>query len=191
MSKDTERSFGILPAPRWHRPFLRFIADTGEGVQGDGEQQAQESAAAEESHDAEADTTDWKAQARKWERLAKENKTAAEKLAELEESQKTEDEKRAERLAALESENAALKAEKQIAAWKSEIATEAGIPAGALRGSTRDELEAHAKELQALIPKKPVATSPALGRANKGDGVQESTSPGLGTLRAAYAESNK
>ncbi|WP_020097392.1 hypothetical protein [Microbacterium sp. 11MF] len=189
MSKDTERSFGILPAPIWHRPHLRYIADTGDGVQDASE--AQDSSTAEESHDTDADTTDWKAQARKWERQAKENKTAAEELAALKQSQMTEDEKRAERLASLESENAALKAEKQIAAWKSEIASEAGIPAAALRGSTRDELEAHAKELQTLIPKKPAPTSPALARANKGDGVQESTSPGLGTLRAAYADSDK
>ncbi|MDT3331410.1 hypothetical protein Q9S78_12095 [Microbacterium sp. KSW-18] len=190
MSKDTERSFGILPAPSWHRPFLRYITDPGDGVQDPGDQPEPGADDPEEPQGTE-ETTDWKAQARKWERQAKENKTAADELAALKQSQMTEDEKRAERLASLESENAALKAEKQIAAWKSEIASDAGIPAAALRGSTRDELEAHAKELQTLIPKKPAPTSPAFARVNQGDGVQESTSPGLGTLRAAYADSDK
>lgn len=45
---------------------------------------------------------DWKAEARKWEQRAKENKTAADRLAEIEESNKTEGQKQAERMAELE-----------------------------------------------------------------------------------------
>lgn len=45
---------------------------------------------------------DWKAEARKWEARAKENKTAADRLAEIEESNKTEAQKQAERMAELE-----------------------------------------------------------------------------------------
>jgi len=45
---------------------------------------------------------DWKAKAREWERRAKENKTAADELASIRESQKSESEKTAERLAEAE-----------------------------------------------------------------------------------------
>ena len=51
-----------------------------------------------------ADDVDWKAEARKWEQRAKENKTAAERLAEVEQAQMTEAEKVAQRLAAAEAE---------------------------------------------------------------------------------------
>lgn len=50
--------------------------------------------------------TDWKAEAKKWESRAKENKTAADKLAELEEASKSEAQKVADRLTAAENEAA-------------------------------------------------------------------------------------
>lgn len=46
--------------------------------------------------------TDWKAEAKKWEGRAKENKTAADQLAAIEEANKTEAQKNADRLAAAE-----------------------------------------------------------------------------------------
>lgn len=55
-----------------------------------------------------ADDVDWKAEARKWEQRAKENKTAAERLAEFEQAQMSEAEKVAQRLAAAEAEVAAV-----------------------------------------------------------------------------------
>ena len=55
-----------------------------------------------------ADDVDWKAEARKWEQRAKENKTAAERLADLEQAQMTEAEKVAKRLAEAESEVASV-----------------------------------------------------------------------------------
>lgn len=48
------------------------------------------------------DTTDWKAQARKWEARAKENSAAAAKLAKLEDANKTELQKAADRATAAE-----------------------------------------------------------------------------------------
>jgi hypothetical protein len=55
--------------------------------------------------------TDWKAEARKWEQRAKENSSAAEKLAQIEESKKSELEKVTERIAATERERDQAKAE--------------------------------------------------------------------------------
>lgn len=55
-----------------------------------------------EAQEPKVDEIDWKAKAREWERRAKENKSAADRLAEIEEANKTEAQKAAERLAAAE-----------------------------------------------------------------------------------------
>lgn len=44
-----------------------------------------------------------------------------------------------------------LKAANQVRDWREEVAAEAGVPAAALRGSTRKELEEHAAQLKELI----------------------------------------
>ena len=64
--------------------------------------------------------TDWKAEARKWEQRAKEYKPAADKLAEIEEANKSEAQKAAERIAAAEQAAAAAEAR----ALRREIALE-------------------------------------------------------------------
>lgn len=105
--------------------------------------------------EAPAQETDWKAEARKWESRAKENKSAAERLAELEESQKTEAQKLADRAAAAEAKVATYETEKQVAAWKADVSKETGVPAAALSGSTLEELQAHAEVLKPLITQAP------------------------------------
>jgi hypothetical protein len=104
--------------------------------------------------------TDWKAQARKWEQRARENAAKikdlsplAAKAKELEESQKTDTERLAERATSAEQRAADLEA----ANLRIEVALDKapeGIPLGQLRklakrlaGSTREELEADAEEL--------------------------------------------
>jgi hypothetical protein len=89
-----------------------------------------------------ADDTDWKSLARKWEARAKENKDAASKLAKYEESQKTEAQKQADRIAELEAKAAqadALKARYEVAAAKN-------VPADLLAGPG-DDVEAFADAL--------------------------------------------
>ncbi|MFC7430989.1 MULTISPECIES: hypothetical protein [unclassified Agrococcus] len=39
----------------------------------------------------------------------------------------------------------------QLATWRADVAKATGVPAGALRGSTKEELEAHATELKPLL----------------------------------------
>jgi membrane protein involved in colicin uptake len=97
------------------------------------------------------DTTDWKAEARKWEARAKENAKAAERLAELEEASKTDAEKQAEALAEAQAKIAEYEAREQIAAWKREVAEETGVPAEALAGTSLEEIKAHAEVLKPLI----------------------------------------
>ena len=94
---------------------------------------------------------DWTAEARKWEARAKENKTAAEELAALKAAQMTEAEKAAARLADLESKVKGYETKEQIAAWKADVAKATGVPAQALAGSTKEEIEAHAETLKPLI----------------------------------------
>jgi len=73
-------------------------------------------------------------------------KTQAAKFAEFEESQKTEAEKAAERLAAAEKRAAELEAK----AARAEVAAAKGVPASLLTGNTVEELEASADALIAF-----------------------------------------
>jgi len=95
-------------------------------------------------------TTDWKAEARKWEQRAKENTAAAKRLQDLEDSQKTELEKAAARAEAAEAALAAKEAE----ATRLSIASKHGISGDYLDllvGVDETELEAKAQKIAALI----------------------------------------
>lgn len=101
----------------------------------------------------EADTTDWKAEARKWEKRAKDangDRELAQKWREYEAAQKPAQERMAEELAATkQAEETA-----RLALLRYEIAAEKQIPSDAIRllnGSTREELEEAADALVALI----------------------------------------
>lgn len=96
---------------------------------------------------------DWKAEARKWEARAKENKGKADKLDKLEEASKTALEKATERAQAAEEKVKAYEQEAQRKAWLDEVASDTGLPASVLRGNTREEIEAHAKTLKPFFAK--------------------------------------
>lgn len=89
------------------------------------------------------DSTDWKAEARKWETRAKENAAKARRADELEQAQMTEIQKAQARADAAE---AALAA-KEHEATRLRIAAAHGVPANLLSGSTEDEIEASAQAL--------------------------------------------
>ena len=91
-------------------------------------------------------------------------KAKAAKLAEFEESQKTEAEKAAERLAAAEKRAAELEAK----ATRAEVAAAKGVPAELLHGSTAEELEASADALIAFRGQQAVApVDPDQGKTPK------------------------
>jgi hypothetical protein len=97
-----------------------------------------------------AQEPDWKALARKWETQSKANKTALDELTGKYTAADTERTELATKLQTYE-------AEKERATLVSEVAEAKGVPASALRGTTRDELEAHAEVLAELIkPSGPV-----------------------------------
>lgn len=92
------------------------------------------------------DAIDWKAESRKWEARAKENKDAAEKLQQLEDAKKSELEKSTERASRLEADLGAMEAR----LMRAEIALEKGLTlkqAARLVGATREELAADADEM--------------------------------------------
>jgi len=135
------------------------------------------------------DTTDWKAESRKWESRAKENSTATQRLAEIEDEKKSDEQKVTDRIAAAEKRADDL----EVKATRAEVAAAKGVPAEMLQGSTQAELEASADaliEFKGVTPEPDQKKSyiipdengvPALGKA-------DNITPGMGTLRAAYAQ---
>lgn len=100
--------------------------------------------------EAAADTTDWKAEARKWEDRAKANKAAADKAATLEKELADAQNSLTEATEKL----AGYEARKQHVAWVKEVLAEVELPdsyADVLRGETKDALLAHAEALKPLI----------------------------------------
>ena len=135
--------------------------------------------------EAPAQETDWKAEARKWEARAKENSEAATKLTAIEEASKTEAQKLADRAAAAEKRVAEFESREQIAKWKTEVAEASGVSAAVLRGSTKEELEAHAVDLKSLIPAE-TGKKPAIGPYVPPEGSTPSGS--LGGPAQAFAD---
>ncbi|MDH2392324.1 hypothetical protein QCN29_26815 [Streptomyces sp. HNM0663] len=120
---------------------------------------------------------DWKAEARKWERLAKTNKDAAEKLAQLEDSKKTETEKLSEKLTTAE--KRAVEAESK--ALRLEVAAAKGLTqaqAKRLVGTTKEELEADADELLASFGPGDTSGGKGSGSGNKGRTPVQKLQPG-------------
>lgn len=135
--------------------------------------------------------TDWKAEARKWEARAKENlasakanEGAAQRLAEIEEAQKTEAQKAQERLEAAERRAQEL----ELKAARAEVAAAKGVPVALLTGSTQAELEASADALiefrgaqepqKLYVPNEGKSTDLPLN----GDGLEQSLKKALGIV---------
>ena len=94
--------------------------------------------------------TDWKAEARKWEKRSKDNSDAAARLTEIEDASKSAEQRLQDQLA--EATAKATGAESQLV--RMQVAADKGLtPAQAKRltGETRDELEADADELLELL----------------------------------------
>ena len=125
-----------------------------------------------------ADTTDWKAEARKWEQRAKANTEAADRLQALEDAQKSDAERQAEALKSATAE----RDEAQQKLMRFEIASEAGVPlshAHRIQGSTREELAEDAKTLANLLAdRKEDTRKEALVDKSAGRTTEAGSSPG-------------
>lgn len=100
---------------------------------------------------------DWKAQSRKWEDRAKANKNAAEELEQLKQEQMTETQKAAAHSKALEAKVSQYETERQQNQWREKVSRDTGIPAHLLHGSTLEEMQDVASELDAFAHPKPKA----------------------------------
>ena len=111
---------------------------------------AESATATTEPAPAPAQETDWKAEARKWEARAKENSGAANKLAEIEESKKSETQKLQEQLATLQERAATAERDRERLA----VIAKHGIPEGfhdLVHGADAEALEASAAKVRSLI----------------------------------------
>lgn len=124
---------------------------------------------------------DWKAESRKWEQRAKENKSAADELESLKQSRMSEQEKLQARSEKLERELNSYKTQEQQSQWKAQVSKDTGIPADVLRGSTLEEIQAHAESVKSLLSTKPQAPiafgvdrQPSNPAASQGDWLRES-----------------
>ncbi|MDF2578443.1 MAG: hypothetical protein K0S49_22 [Microbacterium sp.] len=117
-----------------------------------------------------APESEWKAYARLWEKRAKEKpkvsdeeiaslRDKAEKFDAAEQANLSELEQWKNRAEAAEQWKAERESKDSAAKLAADIAKEKGVPVGALRGTTREELEAHADELLTFLPKPPAAPS--------------------------------
>ena len=106
---------------------------------------------------AKAEAEKWQALSRKNEARAAENVDKAKRFDEFEEANRTEMERAVARAEAAEKIIADNKAKDEAATLRETVAKEKKfderkVPSTALRGSTREELEAHADEILALLP---------------------------------------
>jgi hypothetical protein len=111
---------------------------------------AESAATTEPAVQAPAQETDWKAEARKWEARAKENNSAATKLAEIEEANKSEAQKLQEQLASLQERATSAERDRERLA----VTAKHGIPVeyqDLVHGSDADALEASASKVKSLI----------------------------------------
>ena len=85
-------------------------------------------------------------------KAAKQRAAEAEaKLRAIEDSQKSDAQKQSDELDRLRKAVAEHEAQQQRAALSAEVSAATGVPADVLRGDTREDLEAHAAQLKALI----------------------------------------
>lgn len=126
-----------------------------------------------------APESEWKAFARLWESRAKAKpkisddeiatlREKAQKFDDAEQANMTELEQWKSRAESAEQWKAQRESQDSAAQLAKDVAEAKGVPVGALRGSTREELEAHADELLTYLPKKPAAPS----ADGQGDGDQ-------------------
>lgn len=106
-----------------------------------------------------------------------EYKAAAERLKEIEEKDKTNLQKATERAEAAEAKLAERDAADAIAKAARDVANATGVPVEALRGSSRDEIEAHAEVLKPFFAKDAAPSvntgSPSTDEKGSGDPLRD------------------
>lgn len=102
-------------------------------------------------------------------------KAKASKLDQLEQDSKSELQKLLDENTELKTKVGSFEQEKQVTAWAAEIVKDSTIPASVLRGNTKEELEAHFKDLQELAPKPKRTPVPTGQPSGEGTGSRAAT----------------
>lgn len=140
-----------------------------EGAQRDAEPHGE--AAQQEQPDYKSLWEQAKADSRKWEGRAKENKSKADAFDRAQDEAKSEAQRLTERAERAEAELQGLRDAQAREQWAREASRRTGVPSDVLRGSTKEEIDAHADELAALLaPRPPVVPT--------GEPIEVSTSSG-------------
>lgn len=128
---------------------------------------------------------DWTAEARKWEARAKENKAAADRLAALEEAQKSEAEKQADRVA--KAEKAAAEANRELLRYR--VAAAKGVDPELLAGDDEAAMTAHADRLIAWRgDQKPAGPRPDPSQGAR-QGAASKAADGVAEARKRFGKS--
>jgi membrane protein involved in colicin uptake len=116
--------------------------------------------------------TDWKAEARKWEKRSKENAEKAKAYDELKAQSDTDLKRAQEQAAAYKKEVDELNAKSELDAIRAKVAKEAGVPAELVSGDDEDSMRAFAKALAAWgkPPVAPRTSKPGTFSGDAGDG---------------------
>lgn len=119
-----------------------------------------------------ADTTDWKAMARKWEARSKENADKAKAYDELQEQSKSELQKAQEKAKRAEDELAELKAKAELAETRAKVAKDTGVPAELISGDDEESMRTFAEAVAAWgkPSSAPRTSRPGRFSADAGDG---------------------
>ena len=129
--------------------------------------------------------TDWKAEARKWENLAKKGKAAEEELARLKESQMTEQEKANARAEKAEAELAEMKAANERMQQARELSQSEGIPLEVLESFVSGDIDSFCKAYKAAQTPIHSISSGATSRVNMGGSAKTNPRDAF----AAFAQS--
>lgn len=130
--------------------------------------EANEQVEEQEAH-AEQDSTNWKDEARKWEKRAKENKSAADELARLKEAQMSEQEKLTARAEKAEAELSALAAKAQREEAAKTISKDSNVPQELLMYCADEEaMQTFADKYNELTQAKQMAPKALSSRISRG-----------------------
>ncbi len=168
---------------------------SGAGDPANAEPPQKEPSGGEPHGEPETEESELKRNSRKWEGRAKANMEVIEELKKLNGTQKSELEKADKHTKELEAKLATYEAERQQHEWCVQVAKKTGVPADLLRGSTLDEVQAHADSIKQYLQNNKTSDQTGAGTP-AGYAPQVGTTPsGRGSIplseQIKVAEKNK
>lgn len=168
---------------------------SGAGDSANAEPPQKEPSEGEPHGEPETEESELKRNSRKWEGRAKANMEVIEELKKLNGTQKSELEKADKHTKELEAKLATYEAERQQHEWCVQVAKKTGVPADLLRGSTLDEVQAHADSIKQYLQNNKTSDQTGAGTP-AGYAPQVGTTPsGRGSIplseQIKVAEKNK